>query len=130
MKVSIFWCVPAQDDARAAPQDCNGGCGNGRLDESSARVQNLGVQRNVGRFLKSSNRYAMPLFLGGSVMTIETTARKIGNSQGIAIPNKGAGLLVKRIEGTTLRERMCEWDGNRYIAPEIDWGKPVGSELW
>ena len=81
-------------------------------------------------------------------MQAETTVRKIGNSQGVTIPKEMcelAGLPVgKRVQvsteadgikitaarGRTLFDRLGEWDGVRYAAPEIDWGRPVGSEMW
>ena len=81
-------------------------------------------------------------------MVSETTVRKIGNSQGVTIPKemcdetglpvgsrvrieaKDGGIVITPAKGRTLRDRISEWDGVRYQAPEIDWGKPAGSEMW
>lgn len=81
-------------------------------------------------------------------MISETTVRKIGNSQGVTIPkevcdatglslgsrvrieSRDGGVFLAPAKGRTLRDRMAEWDGVRYQSPEIDWGKPAGSEMW
>lgn len=81
-------------------------------------------------------------------MVSETTIRKIGNSQGITIPKEicdemnlpvgsrvritsgEGGIIITPARGRTLRDRMAEWDGVRYQSPELDWGGPVGSEMW
>lgn len=81
-------------------------------------------------------------------MIAETTIRKIGNSQGVTIPKeicdemglplgsrvlvaaKDGGIVITPARGRTLRERLPEWDGVRYRAEEVDWGKPAGSEMW
>lgn len=30
----------------------------------------------------------------------------------------------------TLENRLKNWKGGRYHSPEIDWGPPVGKEMW
>lgn len=81
-------------------------------------------------------------------MVSETTMRRIGNSQGITIPKDicdalgiaigqrvrvstdAGGIRIEPVKGKSLRGRMTEWDGIRYQSPEVDWGKPVGNEMW
>ena len=81
-------------------------------------------------------------------MVSETTIRKIGNSQGVTIPKEicdemnlpvgsrvritsGDGrLVITPTRGRTIHDRMSEWDGVRYQSVELDWGDPVGSEMW
>ncbi|MDR2108819.1 MAG: AbrB/MazE/SpoVT family DNA-binding domain-containing protein [Coriobacteriales bacterium] len=77
------------------------------------------------------------------------TVSKWGNAQGVRLPKAFCDLLdisvgdkvqisveSKRIviekpdEQFTLQARMRNWDGKRYEAPEIDWGKPAGQEVW
>lgn len=33
-------------------------------------------------------------------------------------------------EDYTLKGRMANWDGKRLESKELDWGSPVGEELW
>ena len=81
-------------------------------------------------------------------MVAETTVRRIGNSQGITIPkgmcdevgislgsrvlisSDADGIRVSPATGRTLRDRLPEWDGVRYGSSELDWGAPVGQEMW
>jgi len=39
-------------------------------------------------------------------------------------------IIAAPVEGYTLRARMKAWDGTRLESEEIDWGKPVGREIW
>ena len=81
-------------------------------------------------------------------MVAETTVRKIGNSQGVTIPrgiceelslSVGSGVRMVSADGElriipshgrTIKDRLAEWDGVRYRSPELDWGSPVGQEMW
>ena len=81
-------------------------------------------------------------------MQVETAVRKIGNSQGVIIPKEmcelvglpvgkrvrvsmdAGGIRIAAAQGRTIFDRLAEWDGKRYAAPEIDWGEPVGNEMW
>lgn len=81
-------------------------------------------------------------------MVSETTIRKIGNSQGVTIPKEicdemnlpvgsrvritssEGSIVITPAKGRTLRDRMAEWNGVRYQSAELDWGTPVGSEMW
>lgn len=44
---------------------------------------------------------------------------------------KGDLLVIsKPAEAYTLKARMEGWDGIRYQSEEVDWGEPVGKEIW
>lgn len=78
------------------------------------------------------------------------TIGKWGNASAIRLPKSfcdilrvGAGDNVhvfieddRRIviepasESYTLKERMRSWNGGRYHSEELDWGTPMGDELW
>ncbi|WP_432650180.1 AbrB/MazE/SpoVT family DNA-binding domain-containing protein [Huintestinicola sp.] len=77
-----------------------------------------------------------------------TTIQKWGNSQGIRIPkiildtvhwtdNEELTLIVKdnevvirkANERKSLKELFEGYDGE-YVPEEIDWGEPVGKEIW
>ncbi len=77
------------------------------------------------------------------------TVNKWGSSEGIRLPKafcrqlgispgdqvsvriKGDAILIEKLPtGATLQERMKGWDGSRFKSAELDWGKPVGGELW
>lgn len=79
---------------------------------------------------------------------MRTTIQKWGNSQGIRIPKilldtvhwKDSEQLVLSVEQDkiiiekakprkTLKELFADFDGE-YTPVEIDWGKPVGKEIW
>ncbi|MGN0638978.1 MAG: AbrB/MazE/SpoVT family DNA-binding domain-containing protein [Huintestinicola sp.] len=77
-----------------------------------------------------------------------TTIQKWGNSQGIRIPKiildtvhwndneeltlivKGNEVVIKKAnERKGIKELFEGFDGE-YIPEEIDWGEPVGKEIW
>ena len=39
-------------------------------------------------------------------------------------------VIQKTADRFTLQNLMKSWDGERYSAEEIDWGTPVGNEVW
>jgi antitoxin MazE len=39
-------------------------------------------------------------------------------------------VIEKPDDRHSIKARMRDWDGQRHHAPEIDWGRPVGQELW
>jgi len=39
-------------------------------------------------------------------------------------------LIEKEAKGATIQERMRGWDGVPLPAEEVDWGTPVGKEVW
>lgn len=80
---------------------------------------------------------------------VKATITTYDNAEGILIPPgfcKTLGLSVGddvqvTIEGNriiiepdmeqyTLQARLKGWTGGRYHSPEIDWGPPVGKEMW
>ena len=43
----------------------------------------------------------------------------------------GESLVIRPVpQRCTLQERMAGWTGGRYASQELDWGEPVGEELW
>ena len=77
------------------------------------------------------------------------TLSKWGNGQGILIPKRfreqlglEAGdkvsisldkdrIVIERPEEQyTLEARVRNWDGKGKAMPELDWGAPVGEEMW
>ena len=84
---------------------------------------------------------------GGAVM--QAQVKKWGNSQGIRIPKEvlqeanisldevldvevsnGRITLVKPFRHKTLEERAAEYGGKLTLGGELDWGEPVGREMW
>ena len=39
-------------------------------------------------------------------------------------------VISKPANEHTLKSRMASWDGIRYKSEELDWGEPVGEEIW
>lgn len=39
-------------------------------------------------------------------------------------------IIEKPDERYTIQTRMADWNGKRHESPEIDWGAPVGKEIW
>lgn len=82
---------------------------------------------------------------------MQTTIVKWGNSQGIRLPKhlldsvhlsnndvvevltENGRIIIKKSESKrgykTIQERFKDFDGV-YECEEIDWGKPVGKEIW
>ena len=78
---------------------------------------------------------------------MEAVVRKWGNSLGIRIPNliarelslkdgsfvdvdnKGKEIIIKPIKKNKLSEMLSQITEEN-IQEEIDWGKPVGEEIW
>ena len=77
------------------------------------------------------------------------TISKWGNARGIRLPKSFCDMLDFRTgdkvdisidgyrivigkpeERYTIQARMRSGDGCRHDAPEIDWGPPVGKEIW
>ena len=49
----------------------------------------------------------------------------------VSLSLEGQRLIIEPLtEKYTLRARMKDWDGKRYIAQEYDWGEPAGKEIW
>jgi len=82
-------------------------------------------------------------------MAKTVTVSKWGNAQGIRIPDafcKQLGISVgdivslsvsedkivmEKTKGQyTLEARLKAWDGRGESGPELDWGPPVGKEMW
>jgi antitoxin MazE len=83
-------------------------------------------------------------------MSKTATLTQWGNAQGIRIPKtfcrqlglsvgdkismeieKGKIILYTTPdEAYTLKARREAWDGKGSALPELDWGEPVGKELW
>ncbi|MHB9294266.1 putative antitoxin MazE [Hollandina sp. SP2] len=87
---------------------------------------------------------------------MQTTIVKWGNSQGIRIPKaflknihvsendpvdialSGEKIIIKKIEykkHKTTKERLVEFYGKNFdqectMQKEIDWGNPIGKEIW
>jgi antitoxin MazE len=87
---------------------------------------------------------------------MQTTIVKWGNSQGIRIPKaflknirvtendpvdvtlENERIIIKKINAKrhkTVKERLIEFYGEEYLKKnipqeEIDWGNPVGKEIW
>ena len=87
----------------------------------------------------------MPTTLEHNVVTVN----KWGSSEGVRLPKafcrqlgisagdqvsvriKGDAILIEKLpSGATIQERMKAWDGTRFEVTELDWGEPVGKELW
>jgi antitoxin MazE len=78
---------------------------------------------------------------------METTVQKWGNSLGIRIPNllvrefslkngsvvnindKGNEIVIKPVRKSRLSE-MLNNINDQNLHQEVDWGKPVGKEIW
>lgn len=54
----------------------------------------------------------------------------IGDSIRMAMENDRRIIIEPAPDEYTLRARMSSWNGNRYRSKELDWGEPVGEELW
>ena len=87
---------------------------------------------------------------------MQTTVVKWGNSQGIRLPKaflqdikisandpvdvriENERIIIKKIDKKihkTARQRLTEFYGKNYMKhksanKEIDWGKPIGKEIW
>lgn len=80
---------------------------------------------------------------------MQTQLKTWGNSQGIRIPKKilemlsiqvndvlqleivNNGILVKKEHRhRTLEERAAEYGGKLALSDELDWGEPIGNEVW
>jgi len=87
---------------------------------------------------------------------MQTTVVKWGNSHGIRLPKafmqniqiaendsvditlEDERIVIKKLNGKehkTIKQRLLEFYGENYkkysVSPkEIDWGKPVGNEIW
>jgi len=55
------------------------------------------------------------------------------------VPNKGSGktpepftymITEKPGDSCTIQNLIEEWDGIRNSGPELDWGDPMGTEVW
>jgi antitoxin MazE len=90
------------------------------------------------------------------VLEMQTAIVKWGNSQGIRLPKvflqninirendmvdvilENEAIIIKRIGGTkhrTTRERLIDFYGEEFeqksvSQEEIDWGNPIGKEIW
>lgn len=79
-----------------------------------------------------------------------TAIQKWGNSQGIRLPKHildvmqwqdneqinittdGNKIIIEKAtkeERKNIKELFADFDG-QYVPPEIDWGSPVGKEIW
>ena len=80
---------------------------------------------------------------------MQAQVKEWGNSQGVRLSKeilKSAGIalnevldvtvsngvimLVKPFRHKTLEERAAEFDGKLMLDGELDWGEPVGREVW
>ena len=80
---------------------------------------------------------------------MQTTVKAWGNSQGIRLPKEvlqdagitlnevlnvtvknGVITLAKAFAHRTLEERAAEYNGNLNLDEELDWGEPLGREVW
>lgn len=80
---------------------------------------------------------------------VSATLGKWGNANAVRIPRAyceqmgiepgdplvlyldGENLIIgKGLHRYTLSERLKNWDNGRYWSPELDWGEPVGNEVW
>ena len=80
---------------------------------------------------------------------MQTSVKAWGNGQGIRIPKEvlqAAGIVIDEVlnitvaEGViklekpfrhkTLEERAAEFGGELNLSGELDWGEPVGREVW
>jgi antitoxin MazE len=85
----------------------------------------------------------------GATVGNTVTVSKWGNAQGVRLPKALCDMLAisvgdkvdisveaqriiieKPDERHTIQARMRNWDGKRHESPEIDWGAPVGREIW
>lgn len=37
---------------------------------------------------------------------------------------------IEEVVDSSIQSRLTAWDGKRYESPELDWGEPVGEEMW
>lgn len=77
-----------------------------------------------------------------------TAIQKWGNSQGIRIPKRLLDalhwseheelivqtendklILTKAVQRKNIKELFADFEGD-YVPEDIDWGKPVGEEIW
>lgn len=80
---------------------------------------------------------------------MQTQVKAWGNSQGIRLPKEllqdagitlneildvtaknGVITLTKAMKHKTLEERAAEFNGNLNLDGELDWGEPLGREVW
>lgn len=54
----------------------------------------------------------------------------IGDDVRISIEGNNRLIIEPAIGESTLKARMRHWDGKRYKNEELDWGCPVGKEIW
>lgn len=93
--------------------------------------------------------YTMYIHLKG-VIIMTTTIQKWGNSQGVRLPKyildaikwqdneeiniktEDNRIIIEKVvktERKNIKELFADFDG-QYIPAEIDWGEPVGKEIW
>ena len=80
---------------------------------------------------------------------MQLTLKQWGNSSGILLPKElmnkigikqndtldaevvdGRIILTPGFRHRSLKERAAEYGGHLNLSDEIDWGEPVGSEVW
>ena len=80
---------------------------------------------------------------------MQLTLKQWGNSSGILLPKElmnragikqndtldaevinGKIILTPGFRHRSLKERAAEYGGNLNLSDEIDWGEPVGNEVW
>ena len=63
----------------------------------------------------------------------EAFCRQLGISVGdeVSLSVSEDKIIIEKIQGQyTIKARLKKWNGNRDGGPEIDWGPPVGKEMW
>lgn len=53
-----------------------------------------------------------------------------GDSVHVFVEDDRRIVIEPASDGYTLKERMRGWNGGRYHSEELDWGTPMGDELW
>ena len=98
--------------------------------------------------LETKSSWIYNVYTKGGV-SMQAQVKKWGNSQGIRIPKEvlqeanivldevldvevsnGRITLVKPFRHKTLEERAEEFGGKLTLGGELDWGEPVGREIW
>lgn len=54
----------------------------------------------------------------------------VGDDVRISIEDDSRIIIEPAVGEDTLKARMRHWDGKRYESKELDWGGPVGEEIW
>lgn len=54
----------------------------------------------------------------------------VGDDVKISIEDESRIVIEPVVNEFTLKARMVQWDGKRYKSDELDWGQPVGEEIW